>query len=60
LIDVSAEPRVPETHLFGTPTTAQRSPAASDQIGNSAGKSQTRDRLGGLLEFYHREAACIS
>ena len=32
-------------------------PAAADRIGSSAGKIQTRERLGGLLKFYHRAAA---
>ena len=32
-------------------------PAAADRIGRAAGKIQTRERLGGLLKFYHREAA---
>jgi putative transposase len=32
-------------------------PAAADRIGSSSGKIQTRERLGGLLKFYHREAA---
>ncbi len=31
-------------------------PAAADRIGSAAGKIQTRERLGGLLKFYHREA----
>ena len=32
-------------------------PAAADRIGSTTGKIQTRERLGGLLKFYHREAA---
>ncbi len=32
-------------------------PAAADRISNSSGKIRTRERLGGLLKFYHREAA---
>lgn len=32
-------------------------PAAADRIGSASGKIQTRERLGGLLKFYHREAA---
>ena len=32
-------------------------PAAADRIGSSSGKIQTRERLGGRLKFYHREAA---
>jgi hypothetical protein len=32
-------------------------PAASDRIGESSGEIRTRQRLGGLLKFYHREAA---
>jgi hypothetical protein len=32
-------------------------PATADRIGSSSGKMQTRERLGGLLQFYHREAA---
>jgi hypothetical protein len=32
-------------------------PAAADRIGSSSGKIQTRERLGGLLKFYHRVAA---
>jgi hypothetical protein len=32
-------------------------PAAADRIGNLSGKIQTRERLGGLLKFYHRVAA---
>jgi transposase InsO family protein len=32
-------------------------PAPADRIGSSSGKIQTRERLGGLLKFYHREAA---
>ena len=55
LIDVSAEPRVPETHLFGTPTLEKRLPATADLIGSSSGTIRTRDRLGGPLKFYHRE-----
>jgi putative transposase len=31
-------------------------PAAADRIGRAAGKIQTRERLGGMLKFYHREA----
>jgi transposase InsO family protein len=32
-------------------------PAPSDRIGESTGQIQTRERLGGLLKFYYREAA---
>jgi len=32
-------------------------PAAADRIGESTGEIRTRQRLGGLLKFYHREAA---
>ncbi len=32
-------------------------PAAAGRNGNSSGKIQTREHLGGLLNFYHREAA---
>ena len=32
-------------------------PAPPDRIGESTGEIQTRERLGGLLKFYHREAA---
>ncbi|MBM3855788.1 MAG: hypothetical protein FJ399_21980 [Verrucomicrobia bacterium] len=32
-------------------------PAAADRIGSATGKIHTRERLGGLLKFYHREAA---
>ena len=32
-------------------------PAAADRLGSSSGKIRTRERLGGLLKFYHREAA---
>ncbi len=32
-------------------------PASEDRIGERAGDVQTRERLGGLLKFYHREAA---
>ena len=32
-------------------------PAAADRIGTSSGKIRMRQRLGGLLKFYHREAA---
>jgi putative transposase len=32
-------------------------PAADDRIGSSSGPIRTRERLGGLLKFYHREAA---
>lgn len=32
-------------------------PKAEDRIGESTGQIQTRDRLGGLLKFYFREAA---
>jgi hypothetical protein len=28
-------------------------PAASDRIGESSGEIRTRQRLGGLLKFYH-------
>ena len=31
-------------------------PAAADRIGESAGEIRTRQRLGGLLKFYYREA----
>ena len=33
-------------------------PMPSDQVGETAGGICTRERLGGLLKFYHREAAC--
>ncbi len=33
-------------------------PKAEDQIGASTDRIQTRQRLGGLLKFYYREAAC--
>ena len=32
-------------------------PTASDRVSESSGEIQTRERLGGLLKFYHREAA---
>jgi len=32
-------------------------PATEDRIGSSSGSIRTRERLGGLLKFYHREAA---
>jgi transposase InsO family protein len=32
-------------------------PAAADRIGESTGEIRTRQRLGGLLKFYYREAA---
>ncbi len=32
-------------------------PAPEDRIGEMAGDIQTRERLGGLLKFYHRKAA---
>ena len=32
-------------------------PAPVDRIGESSGEIRTRERLGGLLRFYHREAA---
>ena len=32
-------------------------PVEADRIGSAAGKIQTRERLGGLLKFYHRAAA---
>jgi len=32
-------------------------PAPADRIGESSGAICTRERLGGLLKFYHREAA---
>jgi hypothetical protein len=32
-------------------------PAPADRIGESSGEIRTRERLGGLLKFYHREAA---
>jgi hypothetical protein len=57
LNDVFAGPRVPETCLFGTPKLERRYPATADRIGSSSGKIQTRERLGGLLKFYHREVA---
>ena len=33
------------------------SPATADRVGESSGEIHTRERLGGLLKFYHREAA---
>jgi hypothetical protein len=57
LIDVSDRRRVPETHPSGTPTPARRLLATADRIDRSSGKIQTRERLGGLLKFYHRAAA---
>jgi transposase InsO family protein len=32
-------------------------PAPADRIGELSGQIHTRERLGGLLKFYHREAA---
>ncbi len=32
-------------------------PRPEDRIGESTGQIQTRERLGGLLKFYYREAA---
>jgi hypothetical protein len=32
-------------------------PAPEDRIGESSGQIHTRERLGGLLKFYYREAA---
>jgi hypothetical protein len=32
-------------------------PRAEDRIGESTGELQTRERLGGMLKFYYREAA---
>ena len=32
-------------------------PVAAHRLGSSSGKIRTRERLGGLLKFYHREAA---
>ena len=32
-------------------------PAPSDRVGEGTGEIQTRERLGGLLKFYHRAAA---
>ena len=32
-------------------------PAPEDRIGERAGDIQTRERLGGLLKFYYRDAA---
>jgi len=32
-------------------------PVPSDRVGETAGRIYTRERLGGLLKFYHREAA---
>lgn len=32
-------------------------PATADRIGESSGQIHTRERLGGLLKFYYREAA---
>jgi putative transposase len=32
-------------------------PTAADRIGESTGEIRTRQRLGGLLKFYYREAA---
>ena len=31
-------------------------PAPEDRIGERSGELSTRERLGGLLKFYHREA----
>ena len=32
-------------------------PMAADRIGETSGEIRTRERLGGLLKFYYREAA---
>jgi putative transposase len=32
-------------------------PVAADRIGTSSGEIRTRERLGGLLKIYHRQAA---
>jgi len=32
-------------------------PAPADRIGESSGRIHTRERLGGLVKFYYREAA---
>ena len=32
-------------------------PASTDRMGEPIGKIHTRERLGGLLKFYYREAA---
>ncbi|MGO8930553.1 MAG: hypothetical protein ACLQU3_27160, partial [Limisphaerales bacterium] len=32
-------------------------PAPADRIGEASGQIRTRERLGGLLKLYHREAA---
>jgi hypothetical protein len=32
-------------------------PTPADRIGESTGEIRTRERLGGLLKFYYREAA---
>ena len=32
-------------------------PAPADRIGESSGEIRRRERLGGLLQFYYREAA---
>jgi hypothetical protein len=32
-------------------------PAAKDRIGESDGEVRCRERLGGVLKFYHRDAA---
>ena len=32
-------------------------PAPADRIGEPTGEIRTRERLGGLLKFYYREAA---
>jgi hypothetical protein len=32
-------------------------PTPSDRVGEREGRVCTRERLGGLLKFYHREAA---
>lgn len=32
-------------------------PAPTDRIGESSGQIRTRERFGGLLKFYYREAA---
>ena len=32
-------------------------PAPADRIGEPTGEIQTRERLGGLLKFYYRDAA---
>jgi putative transposase len=32
-------------------------PAPADRVGEATGEIRTRERLGGLLKFYHRAAA---